>query len=807
MLAGQYRFLLSLAFVSLFASAAWSMQPDFTRIDPPGVQRGAEAELTLRGRRLEDAQELMLYENGIEVTDLTVEKDNLVRAKLKIAPDCRLGLHAVRIRTETGISDLRLFSVGALPQVAEEEPNNDFEAPQTVALDSTVHGVVQNEDVDHFVVDAKKGERITAELEGLRLGNTFFDPYLAILNNERFELARSDDAALLRQDCVCSIIAPEDGKYTVQVRESAYGGDGNSKYRLHVGRFPRPRAVLPAGGKAGETLQVTWIGDVAGDRQEQVTIPERDGEGARLFARDERGISPSGNGIRVNNLQNTVESEPNDNFKEATAGTAPGALNGVIGSPDDRDCFKISAKKGQQFDVRVYARSVLRSPLDSVLVIRNAAGRGIESNDDANGPDSSIRFRAPDDGDYFVEIRDHLKSGGPTYAYRIEIAPREPNLTMSLPERQRYKATTLSVPSGNRMALLVDARRENFRDELALNFDGLPAGITFETIPMPENRNQVPVLFSAAEGAAPNGALVDVQGRTVDETLKVVGHLDQRTMLVRGRNNRDVYGHNAKRMAAAVTKAAPFKIEIVPPKAPLVRNGSMRLKVVAAREEGFTAPINLGMLYTPPGVGSSGSVTIAEGKNEAEIPVTANGNASIGVWKIIVTGSAPVGNGRVEVASQMVDLEITDVFFNLAIGKTAVEQGQQTQLIVKIEKNRDFEGEAEIQLLGLPNGASTEKLTFTKDTEEVIFPIRTEQDARVGRHKSILCRAVPMVNGEPVTHTIGSGEIRIDKPLPKVAAKPKAQAQPKEEPAKEPPKKVLSRLEQLRLAKERQENE
>ena len=268
----------------LLAPAAWAVQPTFTAIDPPGVQRGAETELTLRGARLDDAQELMLYEPGVEVAGFEVVDASTVKVKLNVAAECRLGFHGARIRTETGITDLRLFAVGALPQVAETEPNNDFAAPQAVALDTTIYGVVQTEDVDHCVGGAKKGERSTAELEGLRLGNTCFDPYLAILNDKRFELSRSDDAALLRQDCLCSIIAPEDGKYIVQVRESAYGGDGNSKYRLHIGRFPRPTAVLPAGGKPGETLEVTWIGDAGGERKQQVTIPEVETDETDLFA-------------------------------------------------------------------------------------------------------------------------------------------------------------------------------------------------------------------------------------------------------------------------------------------------------------------------------------------------------------------------------------------------------------------------------------------------------------------------------------------------------------------------------------------
>ena len=139
---------------------------------------------------------------------------------------------------------------GALKDVTEVEPNNDFAKPQPIAMDSTVNGVAENEDVDYFVVEAKKGERISAEVEGIRLGITLFDPYVAIMDAKRFELASSDDAALIWQDGFASIVAPEDGKYIIQVRESAYAGNGNCLYRLHVGDFPRATATVPAGRQA-----------------------------------------------------------------------------------------------------------------------------------------------------------------------------------------------------------------------------------------------------------------------------------------------------------------------------------------------------------------------------------------------------------------------------------------------------------------------------------------------------------------------------------------------------------------------------
>ena len=52
------------------------------------------------------------------------------------------------------------------------EPNNDFaEAPEASTMNVTVNGVADNEDVDYFAFEAKKGQRVSAEVEGMRLAD------------------------------------------------------------------------------------------------------------------------------------------------------------------------------------------------------------------------------------------------------------------------------------------------------------------------------------------------------------------------------------------------------------------------------------------------------------------------------------------------------------------------------------------------------------------------------------------------------------------------------------------------------------
>src|SRR5262245_23565770 len=199
--------------------------PSLGGIAPRGGQRGTETAISFNGARLSDAKEILFYEPGFTVSKLEVVNDSQVKASVKIAADCRLGEHAMRVRTASGISELLTFWVGPLPVIAEKEPNSELATAQKVPLNVTIMGVVDSEDVDYFAFEAKKGQRISAEIEAMRLGTTLFVPYIAILDSKRFELAATDDAPLLGQDAFCSVIIPADGTYYVQVRESAYGGN------------------------------------------------------------------------------------------------------------------------------------------------------------------------------------------------------------------------------------------------------------------------------------------------------------------------------------------------------------------------------------------------------------------------------------------------------------------------------------------------------------------------------------------------------------------------------------------------------
>ncbi len=805
--------LLSLSVFSVLSvdNSAFCASPSLGGVSPRGVQRGAESVVTFSGARLGDANEIVFYNPGFAVSKIEKINDNAVKATLKAAPDCALGEHAVRVRTASGISEMRTLWVGALPAVAEKEPNNDLATAQKIGMNVTVEGVVQYEDVDYYAVELKKGQRLSAEIEGMRLGVTLFDPFIAILDAKRFELATSDDTPLNGQDGICSVVAPADGTYYVMVRESAYQGNGSCVYRLHIGGFPRPLAVLPAGGKAGEEVEVTFLGDPAGPIKQKVRLPNTPNTTIKLHCQDGGGISPSGIPFRVSSAGNVIETEPNDDHKAATPVPDCGmALNGVIGKDGDVDCFKFKGKKGQTFDIHCYARR-LGSPLDSVMTLSAAGGGAVAANDDSGGPDSYFRYTFPDDRELVLSVTDHLGKGGPNYFYRVEFTPVAPVAVVSIPKVALYsqERQTVTVPRGGRMAVLMNVSRQNFGGEVSIGVDGLPAGMTVNAESMIPALDTIPVVFEARPDAAIAGTLGALRVTHADAKHPPLGSaFYQMAELVMGGPGQSTYWKiEATRLAAAVAEEAPYSVEIVEPKVPLLQNGSLGLKIVARRKPGFTGPITVFPLWNPPGVSSASAATITAGATEAVLAMNAAPNAMIRKWKTAVVAVADAGKGPVWTSSQLAAVEVAAPFVVANMQRSAVEQGKETELLVKVQTT-PFEGKATVKLLGLPFKVTTADQQIDKDTKEIVFKITTDKTSPAGIHRNLFCQVTVTRAGEAMVANTGYSELRVDVPIvpkvPVVVAKPPDKP-PVVTPTPPTPPRRLTRLEQLRKEQEERE--
>ena len=769
--------------------AVRAASPHLDSINPPGIQRGADTDVSFNGDRLQDARGILYYSPGIETVSVQVDNGGHLHAKLRAAADCPLGEHEVRVWTSGGISELMPLYVSPYPNVQSSGTGHDIAHAQPVAVNSTVNGVIRDEQIDYYAIQAKKGDRISAEVEGMRLGRDMFDPWCGIFDAHKRQIVANDDNTLYIQDPMVSTIAPEDGAYYVAVRESTWGGSDRSGYRLHVGNFPQPTGVYPGGGQAGQSLPVTFLGDAKGPLAATLQLPALSTQGRFGGVAVDGGLSAPGVlPMRVSPFPNVLQQEPNHDIAHATAAnlTPPLAFNGIVRQPGDRDYYKFHAKRGMVLDITVYGRQ-LGSPIDSVLDVWNAKGNRLADNDDAIGLDSYLRWNVPDDGDYCISVRDHLKNGGPNYVYRVEVVPVTPSVTFTEPEvvRDSQERETIVVPRGNRYATMLRVKRESVDGDFQVAMPALLPGVTLQSGTMAGE--MMPVIFQATPDAAVSATLSDVVAQTGSGAKPLDGGYAQTVELVHGPPNAYAYlKTDIDRLAIAVAEEAPCQVDVAPPPVPILEDGQMALKVTATRKAGFTGPINVSMLYNPPGVNSQAVVTIPANQNTVDLPLNANGDAKPKTWQIAVIASADAGKGTVWVSSGLVPLTVARPFITAQIDRASAVQGQPVSLTAHLSQSVPFPGKAHLQLMGLPPKCTAADLDVAQADQQAVFKVTTDATSPPGQHRDLFCQVTVEQNGvKMVANTAFGGALRIDNlpPPPKVKPSPTAPPTLKAPPA------------------------
>src|SRR4051794_33711767 len=136
-----------------FASLVYAAPPAITELQPRGAQKGRPFKLTVVGTNLGQGASIVsslaatFTPLGIEKTSL--EKTSLEKTEVEnrtavflVEPsgDWAVGVYPIRVKAANGISNILLFSIGAFPEITEEESrpgslphqNDSIEKAQTI---------------------------------------------------------------------------------------------------------------------------------------------------------------------------------------------------------------------------------------------------------------------------------------------------------------------------------------------------------------------------------------------------------------------------------------------------------------------------------------------------------------------------------------------------------------------------------------------------------------------------------------------------------------------------------------------------
>jgi hypothetical protein len=511
----------SFALAMLCAATTFADQPSVSYIFPAGGQRGTTIRVRVGGHYLHDkasfemlgqgvtapreirpAARTIWFEGPLIPLPASQQKEDYPKdyaAEIKIAADAKVGTRRWRVWTSQGATASRPFVIGDLPEIVEHEIDG---APVPVAVRTpvTINGrIFPREDIDVWAFEAKQGENFNCEVMAARLGSSV-DSRLEIYGPDGIRIAENTDT--FGTDSFVSFVAPKNGTYTARIHDVSFGGLQHYIYRLTIRAGPYVEHVFPLGGRRGETSTFKLFGHGISDQPLTIKLrAERDS--FRFRATDDGQLS--------NTISLQLDDLP-EYFEPAQSSSIalPAVLNGVIDKPGEIDSWQISGKKDEQFIFDLQAAR-LSSHLDSVLTIRDAAGKQLAQSDDLSGgqTDSQLTFKFPDDGTCKIEIADRFaKRGGPRFAYRLVVRPPPtPDFRLSLP------SDALTVLRGGEAKLKVTAKREGgFAEAIKLNVAGLPDGVTVEAVEIAKGKGEAQLAFKAEDKATIQTAKLKIFG-------------------------------------------------------------------------------------------------------------------------------------------------------------------------------------------------------------------------------------------------------------------------------------------------------
>lgn len=206
---------------------------------------------------------------------------------------------------------------------------------------------------------------------------------------------------------------------------------------------PSVRSVFPMGAKAGETVEVEFLGyhlnqllDVTFARKDiRVEVVSSDdyivkarvsvGPNVPVGLHDYRVHTACGTYVgvfHVGSLQAQREVEPNNDLPHAQKIELPAMVDGVVEAAD-YDVFRFHAGAGEVLIFDLLARRA-GSMLDGTLGILDERGTELDFNDDYYiHKDPHLEFRVPKTGDYFIRVAGSEEEGSKYSSYRLIAGP------------------------------------------------------------------------------------------------------------------------------------------------------------------------------------------------------------------------------------------------------------------------------------------------------------------------------------------------------------------------------------------------
>jgi hypothetical protein len=694
---------------------------------PLGVQRGQTLELNLTGTNLIDPTALWTSFpcKATFPTDMNNGKDAAkLRVKIEVPADAPIGVHSIRLATKQGISNLRTFCVDELPQVDEAADNKSREKAQAVPIPGVVVGRTDAEVSDFFKVSVKPGQRLTFDVIGRRLGS-LLDPVIKLYDAKSLrELPGqySDDEPGLQSDARLTQVFPSGGDIIVEVRDTRHLGGGDYFYRLRIADAPAAMAAFPIAVKRGTKATINFAGkNVDGVAPVEVTMPAD--RAVMNVAPKAAGASGWPVPVYASDVDQLVETEPNNDPTKANRLTVPCGVSGRFLEKGDVDHFIFTAKKGVKYSIVAETYEVL-SPAEVYLIVKDAKGADLAKSNPQNTP-ARVDFTPAADGDFII-YAEHLNYlSGPTEVYHLSIGEATASdfdVQLQLDRVGLAAGETTLIP-------VAHPTRRDFTGPIELTVTGPPGFSGTVTVPYvpppPPNQPAPPIAFLplTCKGDAPMGAYnlqvvakANIGGKDLTKQVTIAD------VVKTGMSNLTFPPREMlTTIGVAVTDKPLFSLSVKVASPELLRGAATNVTVTATRAAGFADEIQIAPTALPPNV-TIAIKPIPKGSNEVQFAVTPAANAVIGPLPLTFRGTTKAGGkdyayySAPSTAAIVVPVEV-----KAEPSPLMLKVGMKAKLTVTITRKGGYKGPVDVEVKNLPANVTAPKVTVAadKNTAEV----------------------------------------------------------------------------------------
>ncbi|HEU0119261.1 MAG TPA: PPC domain-containing protein [Bryobacteraceae bacterium] len=478
-------------FLPLALGAALSAAPPvINELQPRGAQKGRPFTLTIAGQNLGEGAVLL---SSLPATFTPLTPANGMSpgkyASFLVEPkgDLEVGVYPVRVQSADGLSNILLFSVGAFPEVSEEESqpgglphsNDSIEKAQSLPSTAiTLNGSLRGPERDVYRLQVKAGERRVFEIDARRAGSAV-DPVIRVLDSNGKQIARSEDAPMLQLDPRVEVTFPAAGYYYVEIHDARFSSQAQNFYRLKTGAYTYPTEVFPLGGQRGKQVEISL-----GPSRVKADLSKAHGAQTTVNLPDSPALP----------LPLAVGEYPEISEPVSAPLSLPVTVNARISKPAEIDSYKLAVQPGDEYIFELQARELGTSKLMGVLSILDGAGKRLASAGDTafavdlfavqassrTAGDPFLNFKVPEGvREITVTVEDLARRGGTHYAYRLHASRAAEDMQAMI------VTPMLNIPAGGTALVNLSVDRRGYAGPLTIKALNLPKGLRFSggTIP------------------------------------------------------------------------------------------------------------------------------------------------------------------------------------------------------------------------------------------------------------------------------------------------------------------------------------